>query len=219
MALWFVLKSREPLCLDGVADDHLWQSVSLMTLAESPVQIPQIMSVAADDLPAEGTPFCLKVIQGQDLCNRTVKLKLVVVGNNNEVVQTLGLGEHGRLPVLALLRLTVSDYAVCPLVRVFQLGCICNSACCGDSLPQRSCAHVYSRCLVAVAMAWKPGAALIERVQPGHGKISLLGQNGIKRGPGVSLRHHQHVPVLTPRIIRIKVTHLTVQKIRQNLDN
>ena len=166
MALRLVLKPRETLCLDGVADDHLGQSVSLVALAESPVQVLQVMSVAADDLPAECPPFCLKVIKRENLCHRTVKLELVVVSYQNEVVQALGLGEHCSLPVLALLSLTVSDYAVCSLVRTLQLGSICNSTCCGDSLPQGSRAHVYSRCLVAVTMAGKSGSALIEGVQP-----------------------------------------------------
>ena len=92
-----------------------------MALSEGSVKVPEVMSVTAHHIPSEGLPLCLKVIQGEDLRHRTVKLELVVVRDNDEVVQALCPCEHRGLPVLALLCLTVSDDAVCPLVSSFQL--------------------------------------------------------------------------------------------------
>ena len=53
VALRLVFETRETLCLDRIADNHLGLAVSLMAAGECPVQICQIMAVASYSFPAE----------------------------------------------------------------------------------------------------------------------------------------------------------------------
>ena len=92
----------------GLEKDHGGDFLALGGLCEGAKDFIEVVAVSYDDVPAEGAPLLVKLLDGGDARGGAVYLLAVPVGHGDEVAQLVVDGEHGRFPNLAFLALAVA---------------------------------------------------------------------------------------------------------------
>jgi hypothetical protein len=105
-----MLHERDALPLDRLRDERLRHIVASTEAPERRAQRGVVVTVDGVDLPAEGAELRLQVAQRDDLLGPPVGLDLVAIDDDPEPAEPL-LGRClERLPVLALLELSVAGH-------------------------------------------------------------------------------------------------------------
>ena len=168
--------------------------------------LPHVVPVDLDDVPAEGPPLVPEGLQGHDLLGGAVDLHLVAVDERGDVVQLVMGGQHGRFPVLALLQLPVPQQAEDAGQAAVQLGGQGHAVGDAQSLAQRTGGDLHARGLHPAGVSLQVGAQLAQGQQVVHREVPGLGQSGVVRRSGVALGQHELVAVL-PRGVLGAVLH------------
>ena len=95
------------------------------------------MSVDVNYMEVECLKLLVDRIRRVYFVDRSVDLEVVVVHDHYQVVQLLKACQHGCLPNLSFLNLTVSQKGVHTVIVTGKLCRNCHTYCCGDSLSER----------------------------------------------------------------------------------
>ena len=121
-------------------------------------------------------------------------------------------GEHGRLPDLALLQLSVAEQGVGAVRAAVNFGRQRHAAGRRDALAERAGAHIDAGQILHGRMPLQPGAKMAEGLQLFHREIPAICHRRIERRAGVSLGEHEPVPVRILRILRVDMHFLKEQE-------
>ena len=107
-----------------------------------------VMTVAGQDVPAEGFPLGSQIHIAGNIFNGAVDLQMVVIDESHQVVQFIVSREHSRFPDLAFFDLAVAQQAVGCVIFIVQLGAESNTVGNRDALAQRARGNINARALV-----------------------------------------------------------------------
>ena len=138
------------------------------------------------------------------LVDRSIDLQIIVIYHNTEVVQLTEACEHGCLPYLAFLDLTVTQQCVYTEITILHLCTQCHTYCCGNALSQGSGRHIHAGDMDA-GMTLQIGTQVTQSRQILYREISSVSQCGIESGSCMTLGQYESVTLLHIGILWVNV--------------
>ena len=169
---------------------------AVLCLAEAPQRDAQrgvVVTVAGRDATAERPELRLQALEGEDLLRRPIRLQLVAVDHDQQPADTLVRGSLQRLPVLALLQLSVARHHDHPAAAAEVALRPSNPAGFRDPHPERSGVGLdpgHADVRVAVEAAQPP-----EPEEPLGRDDAQPVERGVETGDVVALGREEHVAV------------------------
>ena len=150
-------------------------------------------------------------IRGADVSNVAVDLQAVVVHDQHQVVQFSGACEHGSLPYLALLDLTVAQQGISAVILAGHFGRQRHTHCGRHALAQRTAGHIHARNVLSVRMALEIRAYFPKGFQILHREKASVCQRRIVARRRVPLGQDKTVSALFFRSLRVNIHFLKIQ--------
>ena len=100
------------------------------------------MSVDNDNMPSESLELFVYGVRAHYLADFSVYLKSVVIHYRYQIVKLIMSGQHCRLPYKAFFKLAIAENGVNSVNIVIQLSRKSHTAGGGNSLSQRTGAHI-----------------------------------------------------------------------------
>ena len=104
-------------------------------------------------------------------------------------------GEHGRLPHLSFLALTIAQQRVDTVAVAPVLSGKRHSNRSGNALAERSGGHVNTRGVVHIGVTLQTAADMTERLEFFLAKEPALGKHGVEGGGAVTLGKHEAIAI------------------------
>ena len=145
------------------------------------------MAVDLDDLEAERLKLLVEGLDARDVRNGAVDLQTVLVYDDNEVVKLVVRSEHRRLPNLTFLHLSVAEDCIGTIVFVVKLRRKRHTARCGNTLSERTCAHVDTGGFFHIGVTLQHCADVTQHGQLLPREVALERENRVKAGAAVTL--------------------------------
>jgi len=124
-----VLHKGNSLSFDRLCNDGGRLPFHRLRFFECGVDLIKVISVNLDHMEVKCFKLLVDRIRRVDFLDRTVDLKIVIIYNHNQVVQLMAGCQHGCLPHLAFLDLTISEKCIHSVVCVIHFSCDRHSNC------------------------------------------------------------------------------------------
>lgn len=97
---------------------------------ECSIDLIKVISINIDYMEIKCLKLLIDRVRRVDFCNCSINLKIVIINDNNEIIQFSMCCQHGSLPYLTFLDLTVSEQCVYSVVCIVKLSCDCHTYSC-----------------------------------------------------------------------------------------
>ena len=105
-------------------------SFDCLCFFECSIDLIKVISINIDYMEIKCLKLLIDRVRRVNFCNCSVNLKIVIINDNNEIIQFSMCCQHGSLPYLTFLDLTVSEQCVYSVVCIVKLSCDCHTYSC-----------------------------------------------------------------------------------------